>query len=60
MISDNGLYSLALFLGALSMLLIILYHFLEINSKDSEPPSKQKKADTVIQHGQQKAAKGKS
>jgi len=57
MISDSDLYSLALFLGAVSMLLIILYHFLEINSKDSES-SKQKQDDT--QQGQQKTVKGKS
>jgi oligosaccharyl transferase complex subunit OST4 len=60
MISDATLYSLALFLGALSMLLIVLYHLLEINSKDSEPSSKQKQVDAVSQQGQQKAAKGKS
>lgn len=34
MISDNDLYSLALFLGACAMLLIVLYHFLEVNAKD--------------------------
>ncbi|KAL8936467.1 MAG: hypothetical protein Q9211_004177 [Gyalolechia sp. 1 TL-2023] len=32
MISDDDLYSLAVFLGCLSMLLIILYHFLEVNA----------------------------
>lgn len=36
MISDDGLYRLAIFLGSLAMLLIILYHFLEVNSKDDE------------------------
>ena len=36
MISDNDLYSLAIFLGSISMLLIILYHFLEVNSKDEK------------------------
>ncbi|MCJ1304179.1 hypothetical protein MMC08_006991 [Hypocenomyce scalaris] len=36
MISDNDLYSLAIFLGCLAMLLIVLYHFLEINAKDGE------------------------
>ncbi|KAI4174418.1 MAG: hypothetical protein LQ343_002355 [Gyalolechia ehrenbergii] len=34
MISDNDLYTLAVFLGCLSMLLIILYHFLEVNAID--------------------------
>ena len=38
MISDAGLNSLAIFLGVLSMLLIVLYHFLEVNAKD-EPSS---------------------
>jgi len=34
MISDNELYSLAIFLGSVSMLLIVLYHFLEVNAQD--------------------------
>ena len=36
MISDNELYSLAIFLGSFSMLLIVLYHFLEVNAKDNK------------------------
>lgn len=32
MISDNDLYRLAIFLGSAAMILIILYHFLEVNS----------------------------
>jgi oligosaccharyl transferase complex subunit OST4 len=32
MISDDELYRLAIFLGSAAMLLIILYHFLEINA----------------------------
>lgn len=32
MISDNDLYSLAIFLGSASMLLIIAYHFIEVNA----------------------------
>lgn len=49
MISDNTLYTIALFLGAAAMLLIILYHFLEINAKDdgAAPLSKERKADAV-------------
>ncbi|KAI2343802.1 hypothetical protein LOY92_006168 [Ophidiomyces ophidiicola] len=35
MISDSDLYKLAIFLGSCAMLLIVLYHFLEVNSKDS-------------------------
>jgi oligosaccharyl transferase complex subunit OST4 len=34
MIKDDQLYSLALFLGSVSMLLIVLYHFLEVNKKE--------------------------
>ena len=37
MISDNELYSLAVFLGSLAMLLIVLYHFLEVNAIDENP-----------------------
>ena len=36
MISDDGLYRLAIFLGSLAMLLIVLYHFLEVNSKGDD------------------------
>ena len=38
MISDNDLYSLAVFLGSLAMLLIVLYHFLEVNAIDDNTP----------------------
>jgi oligosaccharyl transferase complex subunit OST4 len=38
MITDAQLYSLALFLGSASMLLIVLYHFLEVN-KDKDIPA---------------------
>jgi hypothetical protein len=34
MITDSQLYSLAIFLGSAAMLLIVLYHFLEVNSDD--------------------------
>ncbi|EXJ84602.1 hypothetical protein A1O3_05272 [Capronia epimyces CBS 606.96] len=34
MITDDQLYSLAIFLGAAAMLLIVLYHFLEVNAQD--------------------------
>lgn len=36
MISDSQLYTLALFLGSAAMLLIVLYHFLEVNATDDE------------------------
>ena len=32
MITDSQLYSLALFLGSASVLLIVLYHFLQVNA----------------------------
>jgi oligosaccharyl transferase complex subunit OST4 len=32
MITDSQLYSLALFLGCAAMLMIVLYHFLEVNA----------------------------
>jgi oligosaccharyl transferase complex subunit OST4 len=38
MITDNQLYSLALFLGSTAMVLIVMYHWLQINS--DEPSSK--------------------
>jgi len=47
MISDASLYSLAVFLGSASMLLIVLYHFLEINAKDATPLSQERKADAL-------------
>lgn len=48
MISDASLYSLAVFLGSAAMLMIVLYHFLEVNAKDSEQPlSKERQADAI-------------
>lgn len=36
MISDNDLYRLAIFLGSCSMMMVVLYHFLEVNAQDDE------------------------
>lgn len=36
MIADEELYRLAVFLGSAAMLLIVLYHYLQVNS-DEEP-----------------------
>ena len=50
MITDSALYSLAVFLGSAAMLLIVLYHFLEINAqdeKDTTPLSNERKADAL-------------
>ncbi|CAD6506063.1 BgTH12-06995 [Blumeria graminis f. sp. triticale] len=44
MISDSDLYRLAIFLGSAAMLLIILYHFLEVNA---EKESMQKEKPTL-------------
>ncbi|KAI0833003.1 Oligosaccaryltransferase-domain-containing protein [Hypoxylon sp. FL0890] len=35
MISDDDLYSLAIFLGSIAMVLIVLYHFFEVNSGEN-------------------------
>lgn len=32
MITDNDLYRLAIFFGATAMILIVLYHFIEVNT----------------------------
>ncbi|KAK4656147.1 hypothetical protein QC762_308720 [Podospora pseudocomata] len=37
MITDSELYSLAIFLGSAAMVLIIIYHFFEVNAKDQPP-----------------------
>lgn len=34
MISDGDLYRLAIFLGSCAMMMIVLYHFLDVNSTD--------------------------
>lgn len=47
MITDAQLYSLAIFLGSAAMLLIVLYHFLEVNSEDHAAQEKQKAATKV-------------
>ncbi|KAJ5714577.1 uncharacterized protein N7483_011758 [Penicillium malachiteum] len=36
MISDNDLYRLAIFLGSCAMMLIVFYHFLDVNAHDDE------------------------
>lgn len=47
MISDNDLYNLSIWLGSAAMLLIILYHYLEVNAKNDHdsPITKERKAD---------------
>lgn len=47
MITDAQLYSLALFLGSAAMLLIVLYHFLEVNATDDEDLTQDLKSEKV-------------
>lgn len=45
MISDDDLYRLAIFLGSSAMLMIVLYHFLEVNTeKDTDAVTSPKDA----------------
>lgn len=47
MITDAQLYSLALFLGSAAMLLIVLYHFLEVNATDDVDLTQDLKSEKV-------------
>ncbi|KAL0941034.1 uncharacterized protein CTRU02_203797 [Colletotrichum truncatum] len=53
MISDNDLYRLAIFLGSAAMVLIVVYHYVEVNTKENNKVE-QKTAQSV------KAAKASS
>jgi hypothetical protein len=44
MITDAELYRLAIFLGSAAMVLIILYHFFEVNAEQDERESAKEKA----------------
>jgi oligosaccharyl transferase complex subunit OST4 len=39
MISDDELYRLAIFLGSAAMVLIVVYHYFEVNSGEAEKVS---------------------
>ncbi|KAF7518813.1 hypothetical protein G7054_g13333 [Neopestalotiopsis clavispora] len=56
MISDDELYRLAIFLGSVAMVLIVLYHFFEVNSSNSALAEKAAAAKPA----QQAPAVGKS
>ncbi|KAL7624038.1 hypothetical protein AAE478_005595 [Parahypoxylon ruwenzoriense] len=57
MISDDDLYRLAIFLGSIAVVLIVLYHFFEVNSgEDSAFAEKAAKSTPA----QQPTAAGKS
>jgi len=47
MISDDELYRLAIFLGSAAMLLIIIYHFLEVNSDEDKTSESETKTAPV-------------
>ncbi|KAK4038104.1 Oligosaccaryltransferase-domain-containing protein [Parachaetomium inaequale] len=49
MITDTELYRLAIVLGSAAMVLIILYHFFEVNSGEEE-------SETLKEKGPRKAA----
>lgn len=46
MISDADLYRLAIFLGSCSMMMVVLYHFLEVNAQDDEPDTQASTGNT--------------
>jgi len=50
MIADDDLYRLAVFLGSAAMILIVLYHFLEVNAVEEHEPTS-KPANTATQSG---------
>jgi oligosaccharyl transferase complex subunit OST4 len=44
MISDGDLYRLAIFLGSCAMMMIVLYHFLDVNARDDNEPAENNSA----------------
>lgn len=44
MITDSELYRLAIFLGSAAMVLIIVYHFFEVNADEKERETTKEKA----------------
>jgi hypothetical protein len=60
MITDSQLYTLALFLGSASMLLIVLYHWLEVNARDDTTISAARKADAIPVSSQRAGAANRS
>lgn len=45
MISDGDLYRLAIFLGSSAMMMIVLYHFLDVNARDEKETADTKAAN---------------
>ncbi|KAI0181506.1 Oligosaccaryltransferase-domain-containing protein [Hypoxylon sp. FL1284] len=60
MISDDDLYRLAIFLGSAAMVLIVLYHFFEVNSREdsslAEKASRSRPAQQPAAVGKQPSA----
>ncbi|CAK7209219.1 hypothetical protein SCUCBS95973_000365 [Sporothrix curviconia] len=54
MITDDQLYNLAVFLGMSAMVLIVVYHFLEVNTEDAP---KTAKAGAQAQQAAEKVAR---
>jgi oligosaccharyl transferase complex subunit OST4 len=58
MISDSTLYSLSIFLGSLAMLLIILYHFLEVNARPNDSANHDADSATIAGLADEKTGVG--
>ncbi|KAJ5128033.1 hypothetical protein N7448_008812 [Penicillium atrosanguineum] len=46
MISDGDLYRLAIFLGSCAMMMIVFYHFLDVNARDDNETENTKSKQT--------------
>lgn len=58
MITDAALYSLAVFTGSAAVLLIVLYHFLEINSDEAQARAKATSTSPLAESNGGPAGKG--
>lgn len=60
MITDDELYRLAIFLGSCAMMMVVLYHFLDVNANEDETESENgKPADSAGGLSAAAAAKGR-
>ncbi|KAF9883853.1 hypothetical protein FE257_002744 [Aspergillus nanangensis] len=60
MITDDQLHRLAIFLGSCAMMMIVLYHFLEVNAKDDDLDETTAAKKSTNRAGQSVAASGAS
>ncbi|KAL2009370.1 hypothetical protein VTN00DRAFT_7564 [Thermoascus crustaceus] len=58
MITDDDLYQLAIFLGSCAMLLVVLYHYLEVNAADKIAEAGAGAEGSVSNKGQGQAGSG--